>query len=316
MTFEGGKIYGEGYKGLVEDVRCIKGDINTLCNDIKKYKIIEIYSINKSFKINTSEILDLIKDNTSIIVKKFKYIYINKNFFNNELEGFKQLIKIYGEKNINKYTAIKPLFNYKGYNIYGLSSGYNYYTFNELCNKTIDKIKMDQNLFNKFIKDILKSIKILKKNKYIHYDIKPDNIMYCNNRFKLIDWELSKKNKYNNISLFNSGTPIFNHPILFYICGLPYFLCMKYINLRKKLSNDKSLNWINRLKNYKKYNKQTNENFKKIINLNLSRKQLFKKYSKYFDSYAIALTIIYIAEKNNLTFPKKIINNLMKKFYI
>ena len=140
--------------------------------------------------------------------------------------------------------------------------------------------------------------------------------MYCNNRFKLIDWELSKKNKYNNISLFNSGTPIFNHPILFYICGLPYFLCMKYINLRKKLSNDKSLNWINRLKNYKKYNKQTNENFKKIINLNLSRKQLFKKYSKYFDSYAIALTIIYIAEKNNLTFPKKIINNLMKKFYI
>ena len=67
-----------------------------------------------------------------------------------------------------------------------------FFIFQEKCHKTLDNIKFTQKEFNKFIKDIYESLLILQKSNFIHNDIKADNVIYCDNKYKLIDWDLSK----------------------------------------------------------------------------------------------------------------------------
>ena len=130
----------------------------------------------------------------SLLVKKFINSNIiigeTKDNFNNELNGYKKMIKIFGDK-VYKYTTIREGFIYKGRKIYGINFQNNYYIFLEKCNKTIDEIKFTQKSFDKFSKMIMKTLKIMEKNNYLHNDIKPSNIICCNGNFKLIDWELS-----------------------------------------------------------------------------------------------------------------------------
>ena len=110
--------------------------------------------------------------------------------FNNEMKSIKKLFKIYGD-DISKYTAIKPIFNYNDINIYAISYSNKFYIFQEKCFKTLDNIDFTQKEFNKMIDDVYESLLILQKNKFMHNDIKADNIIYCQNKYKLIDWELA-----------------------------------------------------------------------------------------------------------------------------
>ena len=314
----GGKIYGEGAKGYVEDIKYIKYDHKTLYNFLinsksKDVKLFGVHDGRYKIIIEKDKLIKLIKNNNDLIVKYFKnnlwFITNNEFNFKNELTGFYELIKIFGN-NISKYTTILPLTNINNIDIYGLSIDNKFFTFAEKCKYTLDKITLDEKKFKKLIDDILEVLIILRKNNYIHNDLKPDNMMYCHDRFKLIDWELSRPIKSNPESLNYHGTMVFNHPIKMYVKGVPEIICKKAMDI--SLVIRPNMKWVRKIKLYEIYKKRTMDSFDRIISLNLSRKKIHKIFTKYFDAYSFALSLAYLAEKNNLEVPHKIIDKLMR----
>lgn len=313
----GGKYISEGYKGLTLELRNPNDNIDfyNLFKEEKPKKII-LYGSNKKIKLNNSyeEILELLENKTDYIVKKFKRGNIimgnAKINFNNEMKSIKRLFKILGDK-IEEYTAIKPIFKYNNIKIYALSYSNRFYIFQEKCFKTIDKIDFSQKEFNKMINDIYESLLILQKNNFMHNDIKADNIIYCHNKYKLIDWELaySVKHRYKSFFKGSGGNFLFNHPYKFYKLGIPLFIYNFFNYIFKKIDN-KSNSWIYKLKSFEIMNNKIKESVNYLINKNN------KNLNIYYDLFSFALLIIYLAEKNNCKYPIKLINSLFKPFNI
>lgn len=315
-----GRIYGEGYKGIVRDVAYIKGDKKTLYNALNKIdkNKVKIYGIKDNkihiYSIERVKLLKIIEKKEDFITKEFKNNlwflgYVKKTFFDNELNGIIKLMKIF-KNDIQKFTSIVPLFKYNGCGIYGLTYGDNYYVFSKKCGKTIDNIKFTTELYKKFITDIYYTLKLFKENDYLHNDLKPDNIILCNNKFKIIDWELSKKVIYNRASYtVNFGNPLFNHPLKIYIKGLPYVVYKQYFN--EYMENENS-DYI-RYKSLNYFKDHLMNGLNNIVNIKkMSRFNAYKKYAKYFDLYSFAMIIAYIGEINKLKIPYKFINKLIK----
>lgn len=324
----GGKILGEGFSGLVKNVNYIKKDKNTLYNDLKdinpelvyilgfkKNKIVKI-KVNNDYFTNT--ILEEIRKSKNIAVKLFKgdYIFFNRSsyYFNNEMKGYLKIKNIFKKKeHIDKYTTLKSLYKYEDIDIYGLIIDNNCYVFFELCDKTIENIKFDQKLYDKFEKDIIESIDILNKYEYLHGDLKADNIVLCNNNFKLIDWELSlPMGEIPRKSIRYMGTLIFNHPLKFYILGMPSYIC-RYIMYISKIYSFEN-RWPYKLKFFDKIMRKVIIKFDEIVNSGLSIKKINKIYSPYFNNYSIGLLLLFIAKKYKLQENNKLIKKLLKPF--
>ena len=312
----GGKNISEGYKGLTIDLRNKEDNIDfyNLFKEKRPENII-LYGSKKKLKITNAyeKILNLMEDKTDYIVKKFKRGNIimgnAKINFNNEMKSIKRLFKIFGD-NISKYTAIKPIFKYDNIDIYAISYSNKFYIFQEKCYKTIDKIDFTQKEFDRMINDIYESLLILQKNNFIHNDIKPDNIIYCNNKYKLIDWELaySSNAKFKSFFKGSGGNFLFNHPYKFYSLGIPLFIYNFFNYIFKKIDYNNN-SWIYALESYKIMNKKIEESIDCLYN------QKINLY-KYYDSYSFALVIIYLAEKNKCNIPLSLINTLFKPFNI
>lgn len=340
-------ILNHGYKGQVMDVynRKDKKDTDTLYYELlssksKKLKLITIdggkyIRINKRKDVIAYEnILETLRNMDGILVKKFIYIsYIfgtKKHNFNNELDGYKSLIKIFKDK-IEEHTTIKEGFTYKGRKIYGMIFNNDYYIFLEKCFKNLEEIKFTQSLLDKCTKEIMETLNILNGNNYIHNDLKPNNIILCKNRFKIIDWESSNEVRKQSTTIIDTknGNIVFNHPLKFYNKGIPYFLYQymydidfvhyKFLVNKKapkelKEKIDSSMDEL-----YEKSNKLSYKNSKLSITNYRTIDEIEENkyyYLKLYDYYAFAVTIYYLAEVNKLNYNKKIINSIFKKFLI
>lgn len=318
---KGGKIINRGYKGVVMELyNKNENDNKTLYQELleQNTKEIKLITINKEIKVPENKkdfILNLIKNNEQkTLAKKFVFKNIlfgsSKKNFNNELEGYKKLIKIFN-KDISKYTTIKKGFTYNNQDIYAIIFNNNYYVFLEKCFKTLDNIEFDEKLLNKCIKDILEILNILFKNNYIHNDIKPDNIIMCKNRFKLIDWESSNyiKEQANTFINTKNGNLVFNHPIKFYRIGVPYVI-YKYIYDIELIS----YKYLYHKKTPQYISNEIEKTFSNVVEKYKENKNFYLKLADYF---SFATTIIYMAEKNKITdFNKKPIETILSKFFI
>jgi len=341
-------VINKGYKGQVMEIyNKNKKDINTLYNELtinenpRELKLIIINENGKKnyIKITKTEeinkILELLKETKDTLVKKF--IYINylygtkKHNFNNELLGYKKLIKIF-KSDINKYTTIKPGFIYNKEKIYGIIYNEDYYIFLERCYKILEDIKFTEESLNKCINDIIEILNIFNANNYIHNDLKPNNIILCKNRFKIIDWESSGEiNKQpTNIINTRNGNIIYNHPIKFYNLGVPLFIYnyiynininnhkyLKGLKIPLKIIENVNISFDKVLDKYNKIKKNKSEKKIKKNSMTIDEIEENKNYyMKLLDYYSFAISIIILAEKNKIKYNKKIINNILSKFFI
>lgn len=322
MILQGGKKISEGYKGITMDVynNDENNEESNLYDYIKVYKPqkIILYGLNKKIKINNGyeEILKLLKGKSNFIVKKFKrgniFLGNDNHNFKNEFKSIKKLDNIYKNK-LSHYTSIKPIFKYRNVDIYAISFSHRFHIFQEKCHKTVDNIKFTQKEFNKFIKDIYESLLILQKSKFIHNDIKADNVILCDNKYKLIDWDLAGSfyNRFKSFVKGSGGNFIFNHPIKFYSLGLSIFLYKSFYYIFKSKDND-LYKWIFKLKSFEIIESKSIESALLLIENKVNLNTL----TKYYDMYSFALLIIYLAEKNKLKYSKTFVNNLLKPFLI
>ncbi len=299
------KFINEGFKGIIYESNIL---INEL-NNIKKVILISIdnYGIINKNIVKVFDFINIIDKN--IFVKKFKNSNIiigeTKDNFNNELNGYKKLIKMFGDK-VKKYTTIKEGFIYKNKKIYGIIFDDNYYIFLEKCDNSIDNIQFTQKKFDKFTKNIMNILIILKKNNYLHNDIKPSNIVECNGNFKLIDWEISYNlsKQVNGFYFSKNGNLLYNHPIKLYYTGVPYIINKLIFIFELLFDKD-----MRKLKSPLKIRKLIDESFNY-----LNKNKFF--YFKYSDFFAFALVHIYIAEKFNLKISSSLINPILNLFNI
>jgi len=326
----GGKVINQGYKGQVIEVYNDNSrDKETLYyhlfEDNPKEIILITIDEGKNIKVTKKEtihkILELLKNTKNTLVKKFiNTIFIfglKKHNFNNELLGYKKLINIF-KKDISKHTTIKSGFLYNNRKIYGIIFNNNYYIFLEKCYETLDYIKFTQNELNKCTKQIMETLDILNSNDYIHNDIKPNNIILCKNRYKIIDWEASGEIKKQPKTIFNTrnGNFAYNHPFKLYNLGVSLFIYNLIYKVELKVYKYKNKNLL-KLKTPKLIQKKINDSFNKVIDYNNNIKKTNKDYyMKLYDYYSFALTIIYLAEINNLKYNKILINPILEKFFI
>ena len=316
MKLKGGREISEGYKGVTFDLYNPNDNIDfyTMFKETKPENI-TLYGLHTKIRtVNEYEnILKALENKNNYIVKKFKRGHIlfgnAKINFKNELHSIKSLSLIYGKK-LSYYTALKPIFNYNDVDIYGISYDYKYFLFEEKCHKTLENINFTQKEFNKFIDDIYESLLILQKNNFLHNDIKADNIIYCDNHYKLIDWDLGfmKYKKYKSFINGAGGNFIFNHPIKFYNLGLSLFIFKFFYFLFKKI-NYNSDKWLYKLDSFKTIYEKSIESAELLIETNKA-----KTVIKYYDMYSFATLIICLADKNNLEYPKAFINKILKPF--
>ena len=150
-----------------------------------------------------------------------------------------------------------------------------FFIFQEKCHKTLDNIKFTQKEFNKFIKDIYESLLILQKNNFIHNDIKADNVIYCDNKYKLIDWDLADGyySRFKSFVKGSGGNFLFNHPIKFYSLGLSLFIFKTFYYIFKSKDSD-SYKWLYSLKSHKIMELKSIKSTSLLIENNVNLKSL------------------------------------------
>ena len=94
-----------------------------------------------------------------------------------------------------------------------------YVILNNACEANLlqhhfDGIKTNIDSIKKIYDDIAPFLKILHDNKIVHFDIKPENILYCQGKYKLIDYGLMQKDIKFLKGRYSIGTPSYILPYL------------------------------------------------------------------------------------------------------
>ena len=323
----GGEILGKGAWGLVIDACDLS--INSFCKMVSLDDKVSIYvDDSKSFIADIQEFINWISDYRGV-VKTFS----RKDKFIREIQENEKVLKIH--ENRPEYIALE----YPTYNkikIAGIevksNKGIIYAIFGHKCNP-IYKLNGD-NIYG-FISDMLKRIKVINSNGYYHNDIKMANIMFCNNRYILIDWGASGYQSDNYLDYNDGGAPIFSSPMKLYLTSkhnklkhirtqnIPYIVLKSYILKGRKdydyishgmFTPDSDPKRQKYLQIKKLLTRRYTHFLMKLKEFDYNEKKIYEHYRKSFDVYMLGMTIFHAIYKFDLTENTETLINIVKKF--
>jgi serine/threonine protein kinase len=216
---EGGKIYGKGFKGSVMNVSC--NEEESLCTILKKMKILHIYdNTNKVYAIRDDLIdkfLNIVYEQKNTVVKQIK----DKITFEDEIKNIRVLFGLF-RKQTEKFTSFATL-EFGGLNIIGFAiPGKMHYILNKACSITLKGLipTISLNSTNKMINDLLSCMKILHSRSTYHADIKPENIMLCEETYKFVDWgNIKTESELKDLNVRPYASEFYASPIQWKING-------------------------------------------------------------------------------------------------
>lgn len=247
------------------------------------------------------------KDKIVKIMKTTKYFMKNshlKKDFYEEIKLNKKILKIYKSQS-KKYLTIYPIGKFKSIDLIASIITLNnnkkmYMIFGNKCENDNYKINLD-----KYIIDILESLIILQEHNLQHDDIKLDNTVKCENKYKLIDW--GKVRSVKDLS-FSTIYGIYHSPILYYLKGFKfpqfYFLLVNFDYTYDIVNSKKNKNFLRKNKNFKELINRVREELKIIIQMKGNKKEMLNKYKFTFDIYMFGITILHIINKYKLNYIK------------
>jgi len=218
----GGKRLGEGSHGIVYNL-CSATDHDSFCDGLAKF---DIQSITLSTLRGTNHITDVEKIHSFVtklskergkIVKILKSSFFDNSIetkYNKEIEMNRWILSIYKDHSA-KYLTIEPVHGAVGAMIVAEGHPPLYVVFGTKCDNHY-ALSLPS-----FLTHLLESIVILNKHEMIHNDIKPDNIVKCGRRYKLIDWGGSHIALIKNRPMNNLTT----NPLAWYCYGYNSSLC-------------------------------------------------------------------------------------------
>ena len=206
LKYWGGAKLGEGSKGIVYDLNC-KKDEESFCKIIEGWSDdisgLALYSKDGKHKLEPAHILAFIKyisnkkNRIVKILKDRKYMSVTmktakgkrtlKRSIDDEIHSNMKILTKFGEKG-DRYLSINPHLVFENIEFIACTISFKnnikpatHVIFGQKCNT--GKTDLD-----KLLIDILESIDYMSKFEINHKDIKSDNIMMCEGKYKLIDW--------------------------------------------------------------------------------------------------------------------------------
>ena len=299
---QAGKILGSGIHGFTMNINKNNStDIDTFYNLVTTCKNIQLYSCTHNITVNKEEFLKHLKIQENKLAKIYKnYIVLikSKESFNRELKCICILENIYKSDLIKYTTYSKSEFN--NFSYYGCKIDNKYVIISNKCAYSLENAVFTPKKLDQFIKDTLESLVILQKANYMHKDLKLQNIVYCKetNKYKIIDWEQMIYLKYP-FKKKQIGVPKTTSMLFLYMLGYPRVLCPINMYMQTKVNGNFATSDI-----FKYIYQISKDNFNYVLDLGLSKTELFKLYCKTWDSIAIAYVISEICFLNKINFNK------------
>jgi serine/threonine protein kinase len=288
---------GEGFYGIAYNSRS-----NTLYDQFKEDRIQSIrlqtqnpkdeQVINDEAGIN--DFLHFLKTRNDIIVKTYKTTYLltgtrHKDNYRTEIQENRKIIGLYGPEAKN-YLTIYPISGFRDLDILGAVFTLRhrrtvYMLFGHRCNNHYD-VKP-----TKMVKDLLKSLVVLQKSKYLHNDIKLENIVLCGSTYKLIDW-----GQAGGFHQFHMGDMIGTSPIKWYMMGYPNVFTDNIMALRTQMVNSS----FKFSKLFREVNEQVQTEYHEVIGSGISYAALVKRYVPSFDVFMVGMLLLRAIHKFHL----------------
>ena len=278
---------GEGFYGITYN-----GRSNTLYSQFKEEGIqsIHLYTIDKEHVLvdpqDIHDFLQYLKTQRDLLIKTYKTNFLltgsrRQDNFNVELAENKQILSVYGSK-AKAYLTLYPITGFRSYKLLGASLQFQetsniFMLFAHKCQNTFT-VKPDQ-----MLKDLLKSLDILRKARYLHNDIKIDNIVLCDNTYKFIDW--GQAGPFNQLHM---GDMIGTSPIKWYLMGFPELYTDHIMALRTQMVNsDFRFSEL-----FDEVHRQIQDEYHEIVASGPSFKSLTRTYTDTFDVFMLGMVLL------------------------
>jgi len=297
-TLKNIKKLGEGFHGIGYTVKNFYKLLKTI--DITNVDLFttEEDSVKLSDKKDIEAFVTFMSTLEDVIVKVFKnqvlltMSTIDANI-KEEIDINRDIIKLFKQR-ASDHLTVAPITGFRGLKLLGCviteSDGTMIYaTMGHLCNTKFNVTSPE------FMLDILNTISILQKQNMQHNDIKPDNLVLCDDRYKLIDW-----GQAGPLDKIYIGDFIYSNPIKWYIRGYTGFISRKLMDIRARFV-DRA---YEKSSMYQEQYKRITEEFKTVIDKNSDRKSLMKIYKKSFDIFMLGMTFLYKVYQFKLDYEK------------
>lgn len=278
-------------------------DKNTLAYHMGTCTEITMYSLRNTYvKVTTQQDINqlIMSLDHEMIAKQF-FGSSAKEDFRREMKVYKSLANIYGADMVQTYTAATTINGYIGFVLTGEKPFKPmYFIINSKCPMTMESMPtMTAKDLDKMLIDVLESIELLQRKNVGHFDIKPDNIMLCGSRYKLIDWDLSHTmDKYTD-RYYSSRT--FTSPIAWRLA--PYVLTSAALNMvRHGTSTFTRQEYRTVFKGdiMKSIVSDILARHAHLMSEHNTKQALFDAYKHTIDLYSLGMTVLFCAVKHDL----------------
>jgi serine/threonine protein kinase len=304
----GGALLGEGAHGKAYNVGRTPRNTESLYKLFKQtpYKAIHLQTLEQEdpVELTTSQDMDdfiTFLEHTKHLIGKvvkapqFWQKKSQEREFREELDVNKTVVKAFGSKS-EKFLTIQPVKGFRHYSIVGCigipkkTSAPLYVIFGHKCSPTY-AVHLDQ-----FVLDITETLVELESHGLRHNDIKPTNVVRCDDRYKLIDWGATTTDKK---ATRGGGVPM-SSPMRYYVGGLPSYLArtFPYIGVEYEYND-----WFN-TNHYQDLFNKIDKEFLEILEKPSDRATLFQRYGPSSDLYQLGITVALLMYKHDLNTPK------------
>jgi hypothetical protein len=228
------------------------------------------------------------------LAKVFKEAADMKKEFVSEIAANKRIIDIYGDK-AAEYLTMAAVPPFRGHNPVAVAAADSKKTtYAIFITKCLNNYEMD---LDRFTVDILESIIVLQNLSFLHNDIKLDNVVLCNGRYKLIDW--GQCGHLTDIQK-TAGTLLGTNPIRWYILGHPHMIAKSMISFRTTFR-------------YMTFSKTTifrdnmariNGEYNEVVSKSHTKAGLLTKYAYSLDVFMLGMAMLHAVYKYDLSYAK------------
>lgn len=300
-----GKILGEGAHGKTYDASCrVHGE--SFCKTLESFKAdiqkVTLYTNDKKLVITAAAEIDFFTEYARTLVGNIAKIFKHKTkaalqkALDEEIASNKAITELYGT-HAEANTTISPVSGYihrdTKYDIYGAVVDIKgqpsiYVVFGSKCN---NKFPFHPSM----IENLLESLIILNRKDYLHNDVKLDNIVLCDERYKLIDWGASTPMDFSNKT---HGSLLTTSPLRWYCYGYSALVSRNVLSTKTYFYKPE----IYKSELFKEQMERINAEFNSRLIFESDRKRLFEAYKNTFDVFMLGMTILHVVIERKLSF--------------
>jgi serine/threonine protein kinase len=304
QTQKAGARLGQGGHATAYNISCHTSD-ESLCSYMIEAPIkrIMLYCADGQNKvIRDKQMIGLFKDyvynKENSIAKIFgtASIFATKSTladFEEEITTNRNIIDLFSSK--SEYLTLGPLKGFNGLDLVGVyiefeSGAKIYASVGVKCGPLEQPVNLD-----KLIRHMLETIQILQTASFQHNDIKLDNILFCDERYKLLDWGQSQHSTMHGMKM---GTLLATSPIRWYINGYSELIANSIITFKTRRK------YFDFYKSpmFKTTTDRISAEFHTVLKSEKDTEKLHNKYMYSFDIFMLGMTVLHAVFKYKLDY--------------